>query len=69
MKSSAVTPRTGLRSVAVSVMFCAILAHISAMDDSLTGQRGGDQNYNRVPADSADTGKKQSLLYRGRRAV
>ena len=68
--SSAVTPRTGLRSVAASVIFCAILVHISAMDDSLTGgPQGGDQNYNRVSADSANTGEKQSLLYRGQRAV
>ena len=68
--SPAVTPRTGLRFVAVSVMFCTILVHISAMDDSLTGgPQGGDQNYNRMSADGAETGQKQSLLYRERRTV
>ena len=48
----------------VLMMCCAILAHISAMDETLEGQR-------RVEADSAaETGElKQSLLYRGRRAV
>ena len=71
MKLSPVaTPHSGLRFVAVSVMFCAILVHIFAMDDSLTGgPQGGDQNYNRVSDDGAETGEKQSLLYRERRTV
>ena len=50
--SPAARLRTGLRLifsfVAVSVMFCAILVHIPAMDDSLTRQRGKDQKSNRV---------------------
>ena len=50
-------------------MFCAILVHISATDDSLTGERGEDQNSDRVSADGAETGEKQSLLHRGRRAI
>ena len=40
MKLSAViTPLGGLRFVAVLVMCCAILAHISATEDALDGQR------------------------------
>ena len=45
------------------MMCCAILAHISAMDETVEGRR-------RVEADNAETSElKQSLLYRGRRAV
>ena len=33
------------------------------------GPQGGDQNYNRMSADGAETGKKQSLLYRERRTA
>ena len=51
------------------VMCCAILAHISAMDETQVGQRPGDaQNFNKVSADGAETGKlKQSLMQRERR--
>ena len=54
MKLSAViTPRGGLRFVAVLVMCCAILAHISAIDETQVEQRRGDEkNVNKVPADS-----------------
>ena len=72
MKLSAViTPRGGLRFVAVLVMCCAILAHISAMDETQVEQRRGDEkNFNKVPADSAGTGKlKQSLMQRERRSA
>ena len=59
-----------LRFVAVLVMCCAILNHISAMDDTLEGQRrGADHNFNGVSADAGETDElKQSLLHRERRA-
>ena len=72
MKLSAViTPRGGLRFVAVLVMCCAILAHISGTDDALDGQfSGGEQNFSGVSADGAETGKlKQSLIQRERRSA
>ena len=48
MKLSAViTPRGGLRFVAVLVICCAILAHIFAMEDALDEERSeGEQNFN-----------------------
>ena len=68
--SPSVTPRGGLRFMAVLMMCCAIMAHISAMDESLEAQRQGeDQNSNQVSSDGAETVEKQSLLHRGRRAV
>ena len=69
--SSVITPRGGLRLVAVLVMCCVILVHIfSAMDENMHGvRRGEDQNTNRVSADCAVTGEKQSLLHRERRSV
>ena len=70
LSSSVITPRGGLRLVAVLVMCCSILVHISALDENMEGQcRGEDQNTNRVSADGAETGEKQSLLHRERRAV
>lgn len=59
-----------LRFGAVLVMSCAILKHISATDDTLEGQRRGeDQNFDGVSADAGQTGeRKQSLLHRERRA-
>ena len=70
LSSSVITPRGGLRLVAVLVMCCSILVHISALDENMEGQRRGeDQNTNRVSADGAETGEKQSLLHRERRAV
>ena len=48
--------------MAVLVMYCAILPHISAMEE--------DQNFNGVSADGAETGElKQSFLHRERRAA
>ena len=67
--SPSVTPRDGLRLMAVLVMCSAILAHISAMDESLEAQRREDQNSNRLSSDGAEAVVKQSLLHRGRRAV
>ena len=69
--SHVVTPRGGLRFVAVLVMCCAILAHVSATAKTPDGQRRGDeQNFNGVSADGSETGElKQSLLNRERRAV
>ena len=66
-----ITPRGGQRFVAVLVMCCAILAHISAMEDALDGQRSeGEQNFNGVSADGADPGKlKQFLMQRERRSA
>ena len=68
--SSVITPRGGLRLMAVLVMCRVILVHISAMDENMHGvRRGEDQNTNRVSADCAVTGEKQSLLHRERRSV
>ena len=55
--------------MAVLVMCCAIIPHISAMDETQVGQRRGDeQNFNKVSADGVETGKlKQSLMQRERR--
>ena len=70
LSSSAITPRGGLCLVAVLVMCGTILVHISALDENMEGQRRGeDQNANRVSADGPETGEKQSLLRRERRAV
>ena len=71
MKLSAViTPRGGQRFVAVLVVCCAILAHISAMEDALDGQRSeGEQNFNAVSANGDETDKlKQFLMQRERRS-
>ena len=71
MKSpSAVTPRGGVRFVAVLLMCCAILVHIYAMDETPEGLRRGEvQNSKRVSADGAEAAGKESLLHRERRAV
>ena len=69
LSSSVIPPRGALRLVAVLVMCCSILVHISAIGENMEGQRGEDQNVNRVSADGAKTGEKQSLLNRERRAV
>ena len=66
----AVNPRGGVRVVALLLMCCAVLAHISAMDEIPKGlRRGEEQNSHRVSADSAEAAGKQSLLHRERRAV
>ena len=65
-----VTPRDGVRFVAVLLMCCATLVHISAMDETPEGIREGKvQNYERVSADGAEAAGKESLLHRERRAV
>ena len=66
MKSSpAVTPRTSLRFVAVSVMFCAILVHIFALEEKLARKL---REEDRV-SEGTEVGEKQSKLYRDRRTV
>ena len=66
----AVIPCAGLRLLAVSLTFCAILVRISAIDEDLVGKRPEeDLNSNQVSSDDDDTGEKHSSLYRGRRAV
>ena len=72
MKLSAViSPRGGLRFVAVLMMCCAILTHIFAMEDALDGERSeGEQNVNGVSAHGDETGKlKQILMQRERRSA
>ena len=60
LSSSVITPRGGLRLVAVLVMCCTILVHISAMDEAQERQRRGEnQNTRRVSADGTETGEKQ----------
>ena len=71
MKSStAVTPRDGVRFVAVLLMCCATLVPITAKDETLEGLRRGEvQNSERVSADRADATGKETLLHREPRAV
>ena len=71
MKSPlAVPPRGGVRFVAVLLMCCAILVHISAMDETPEGLRRGEvQNSDRASSDGNEAAGKQSLLHRERRAV
>ena len=65
-----VTPRVCLRLVAVLVMCCAILVHISAMDETMEGRRQGEnQSPNQVSADGAEATRNQPSLLRERRAV
>ena len=59
--SRVITLRGGLRFMVALMMCCAILAHISTMDETLEGRR-------RVEADGAEIGELKQL-YRGRRAV
>ena len=69
--SPVITPRGGLRFVAVLMMCCAIFAHIFTTDKIQEGQRQRDeQNFNGVSADGAETGElKQSLMQRERRSA
>ena len=68
--SPSVTPRGSLRFMAVLVMCCTIVIHISAMDETPEAKRPGeDPNSNQMSSDGAETVEKQSLLYRGRRTV
>ena len=61
----AVTPRTSLRFVAVSVMFCAILVDIFALEEKLARK---PREEDRV-SEGTEFGGKQSQLYRDRRTV
>ena len=63
--SPAVTPRTSLRFVAVSVMFCAILVDIFAREEKLARK---PREEDRV-SEGTEVGGKQSQLYRDRRTV
>ena len=67
--SSVITPRGGLRLVAVLVFCCSILVHISAMDENMEGQRREDQNSNRVSHDGATRAGEKQFLHRVRRSV
>ena len=58
--SLAVTPRTSLRFVAVSVMFCAILVDIFALEEKLARK---PREEDRV-SEGTEVGGKQSQLYR-----
>ena len=67
MKSSpAVTPRTSISFVAVSVMFCAILVNIFALDEKLARK---PREEDRASTEGTEVGGKQSQLYRDRRTV
>ena len=63
--SLAVTPRTSLRFVAVSVMFCAILVDIFALEEKLARK---PREEDRV-SEGTEVGGKQWQLYRDRRTV
>ena len=66
----AVTPRGAVRFVAVLLMCCATLVHISAMDETPEGLRRGEvQNSERLSVDGAKVAGTESLLHRERRAV
>ena len=64
--SPAVTPRTSLRFLAVSVMFCAILVNIFALEKELARK---PREEDRVFNEGTEVGEKQSKLYRDRRTV
>ena len=63
--SPAVTPRNSLRFVVVSVMFCAILVDIFALEEKLARK---PREEDRV-SEGTEVGGKQSQLYRDRRTV
>ena len=63
--SPAVTPRTRLRFLAVSVMFCAILVHIFALEEKLARKLREEDGV----SEGTEVGEKQSQLYRDRRTV
>ena len=64
--SPAVTPRSTVRFLAVTVMFCAGLVHILALDDELARKPRGED---RVSTEGTEVGGQQSLPYRDRRTV
>ena len=63
--SPAVTPRTRLRFLAVSVMFCAILVHIFALEEKLARKLREEDGV----SEGTEVGEKQSKLDRDRRTV
>ena len=64
--SLAVTPRSTVRFLAVTVMFYAGLVHILAFDGKLERK---PREEDRVSAEGTEVGGQQSLLYRDRRTV
>ena len=66
--SPAENPRVSLRFMAVLVMCCTILVHISALDETPGGLRRGEVgSFNRVSADGPEAAGKQ--MHRERRTV
>jgi len=66
--SPAENPRVSLRLMAVLVMCCTILVHISALDETPEGLRRGElESSDRLSADGPEFAGKQ--LHRERRAV
>ena len=63
--SLAVTPCSTVRFLALTVMFCACLVHILALDDQLARKPRGED---RVSTEGTEVGQ-QSLPYRDRRTV
>ena len=64
--SPAVTPRSTVRFLAVTVMFCVGLVHILALNDKLVRK---PREEDRVSTEGTEVGVQQSLLYRDRRTV
>ena len=64
--SLAVAPRSTVRFLAVTVMFCAGLVHNLALDDELARKPRGED---RVSTEGTEVGGQQSLPYRDRRTV
>ena len=64
--SLAVTPRSTICFLAVTVMFCTGLVHILALDDQLARKPRGED---RVSTEGTEVGGQQSLSYRDRRTV
>ena len=60
------TPRSTVRFLAVTVMFCAFLVHTLAVDDKLVRKL---REEDRVSIEGTEVGGQQSLLYRVRRTV
>jgi len=64
--SLVVKPRSTVRFLAVSLMFCAGLVHILAFDGKLARKPRGED---RVSTEGTEVGGQQSLPYRDRRTV
>ena len=64
--SPAVTSRSTIRFLAVTVMFCTGLVHILALDDKLARKPRGEH---RVSTEGTEVGGQQALPFRDRRTV